>query len=302
MGKCLRCGMEGPFVRVDEQGLCVICRKRAQGSAPVSAPTSASPSIRPCDLNPEDVISRYVSTYHNTYPAEYNVVDYYVAEFHCMLDSLPVVPIPRIACDAPGEEWEGVILKKFDGCSLVDCSDFVALDTETTGLGGSSEIVEVSAVRFEHFRPVAVFETLCKPYRRIPLDATAVHGITNDDVKLSPRFAEIIPALDEFTDRLPLVAHNAPFDMRMLAQEGFPTAGRQAFDTLSLARSILRDKDGNKLASYALSEACKQCAILFSGAHRSSADALAAGLLFLELAKRRFGTENLLDGLGLWKK
>ncbi len=295
MGKCVRCGISGAFVKVDEQGLCVICRSKAP------KPSPKSPSIRPEDLNPEEVITRYVTTYHNTYPSEYNVVEYYLAEFNCMLDSLPFAEIPRIPCDAPSGVPECVILKKFDGCSLADCSDFVAIDTETSSLGTSAEIVEVSAVRFENFRPVEVFETLCKPYGKISLEATAVNGITNEQVKNAPRFAEIIPALDEFADRLPLIAHNAPFDLRMLAGEGFPTAGRQVFDTLPLARSILRDKDGNKLPSYKLAEACKQCAILFSGAHRSTADAFAAGLLFLELVKRRFGTENLQNDFSLWK-
>ncbi len=292
MAKCVRCGISGPFVKVDHRGLCAICRNKEP------KPEPKKPRLRPCDLNPEEVVIRYLTTPHNTYPSEYNVVEYYVAEFNCILDSLPSAEIARIPCDAPSGAPECVILKKFDGCTLDDLADFVAIDTETSSIGTSAEIIEVSAVKFIGFRPVEVFETLCKPYRRISVEATAVNGITNDHVKNAPRFAEIIPDLDEFTDRLPLVAHNAPFDLRMLAKEGFPTAGRQVFDTLPIARSILRDREGNKLPSYKLAEACKQCAILFSGAHRSTADALAAGLLFLELAKRRFGTDDLLQGIG----
>lgn len=290
MGTCVQCGISGAFVKVDENGLCAICRHKA---------SRKSPQKPPILLDAKEVIDRYVSTYHNTYPSEHNVVEYYVAEFNCMLDSLPSAEIPRILCDAPSGLPECVILKKFDGCSLADCANFVALDTETSSIGVRAEIIEVSAVRFENFRPVAIFETLCKPYRPISLEATAVNGITADHVKDAPRFAEIIPSLDEFADRLPIVAHNAPFDLRMLAQEGFPTAGRQVFDTLPLARSLLRDKNGEKLPSYRLAEACKQCAVLFAGAHRAGADAFAAGLLFLELTKRRFGVENLPKALGL---
>lgn len=289
MGTCVQCGISGAFVKVDENGLCAICRHKAPKKS-----SQKSPLL----LNPKEVVDRYVSTYHNTYPSEYNVVDYYVAEFNCMLDSLPSAEITRIPCDAPWGAPECVILKKFDGCSLADCANFVALDTETSSIGVRAEIIEISAVRFENFRPVAIFETFCKPYRPISLEATAVNGITPHHVKNAPRFAEIIPALDEFTDRLPIVAHNAPFDLRMLAQEGFPTAGRQVLDTLPLARALLRDKNGEKLPSYKLSEACKHCAILFSGAHRAGADALAAGLLFLELTKRRFGVEDLPKALG----
>ncbi len=373
MGKCIRCGISGPFVTVDDRGLCILCQKslprnqkdapsathskagvsvshsfishsKAGGSAAsvsvshsgaragtsaasVSASHSkagtsaasvsvshsgdsilaAAPSIHSTRsrkgplLDAEKVVHRYLTTAHDTYPSEYNVVDYYLAEFECMFSALPSVSIQRIPCDAPPGKPECVILKTFAGCTPWELGNFVAIDTETSSLGTSAEIVEVSAVKFEGFRPTALWETLCKPYRRISPEATAVNGITNEMVRQAPRFAEIIPALDEFTDRFPLVAHNAPFDLRMLAKEGFPTAGRQVFDTLPLARELLRDKEGNKLPGYKLSEACKYCAILFSGAHRSSADAFACGLLFLELIKRRFGIENLLDISGIWK-
>ncbi len=295
MGKCVRCGISGAFVKVDDQGLCAICRNRAAKTS-LSTPSFPKKPV----LNPEQVITRYLTTPHNTYPSEYNVVDYYVAEFECMLSSLPEVPVERICCDAPAGEMECVILKKFTGCTPWDLGNFVAIDTETSSIGMSAEIVEVSAVKFENFRPCAVFQSLCKPYRRISAEATAVNGITNEMVKSAPRFAELIPSLDEFCDGFFLVAHNAPFDLRVLAREGFSTAGRQVFDTLPLARGILRDKDGNKLPSYKLAEACKYCAILFSGAHRSTADAFAAGLLFLELLKRNFGIDDLTARDGLW--
>ena len=216
MAKCVSCGAEGPFVRVDDRGLCVICRKKQAAPEP---PAPRTPTVTARDLDPEAVLLRYLTTAHDTYPSEYHVVDYYLAEFECMLDAVPSVPIERIPCDAPGGVPECVILKSLDGCNLAQCGNFVAIDTETSSLGTSAEIVEVSAVRFEKFRPVAVFETLCKPYGRISPEATAVNGISNEDVKNAPRFAEIIPALDDFTDRLPLVAHNAPFDLRMLASE-----------------------------------------------------------------------------------
>ena len=295
MGTCVRCGISGPFVKVDDQGLCAICRNRAAKTNPSPAPSPKKPL-----LDAQKVIDRYLKTPHNTYPSEFNVVDYYVAEFECMLSSLPEVSIERIPCDAPAGEAECVILKKFCGCSPWDLGNFVAVDTETSSIGFSAEIVEVSAVKFENFRPTQVFQTLCKPYRRISLEATAVNGITNEMVRNAPRFAEIIPALDEFCDGFSLVAHNAPFDLRVLAKEGFPTAGRRVFDTLPLARATLRDKDGNKLPGYKLAECCKYCAILFSGAHRSTADAFAAGLLFLELVKRNFGIDDLTAREGLW--
>lgn len=291
MGTCVRCGMSGAFVKVDEEGLCILCRKGRQ-TAPVS---SEIRSVRGCDLDVGEVISRYLTTDHRTYPSQYNVVDFYRAEFDCMLDSLPRVPVHRRLCDAPHGRAECVYLRSLEGCRLEDCADFVVIDTETSGLTASAEIVEVSAVRFSGFRPQSVFTALCKPYGGISPQAEAVHGISQKDVADAPRFAEILTDLTEFTQGVPLVAHNAPFDMKMLAAEGFDTYGKGVYDTLPIARGLLRDSKGNKLEHYRLADCCRACAILFSGAHRSTADAMATGLLFLELVKRRFGRQNLLE-------
>lgn len=287
MGKCVRCGIEGPFVRVDEQGLCALCRRKAP-------PPKKRELWR--ELDPQAVFARYLTTSHSTYPSKYHVVEYYTAEFNCMLSSLPETPVTRRLCDAPPLPAECVYVRSFDGCAMNDLANFVAVDTETSSLGTAAEIVEVSAVRFEGFRPVAVYGTLCKPYRPIAPSATAIHGISDRDVAYAPRFAEILPDLYDFCGTLPLVAHNAPFDLRMLASEGFDTHGRQVFDTLPIARRVLRDPYGNKLPSYKLADSCRACAILFDGAHSSTADAMAAGMLFLELIKRQFRTDDLLQG------
>ena len=288
MAKCVRCGMEGAFVRLDERGLCALCR--------VKSPVSAKPekkTLRPGDLDPAAVLERYFCTDHAVYPSGYDVVAYYTAEFDCMLSSLPAAPVTRTPFDGERGEPECVYRRKLEGCDLAACGDFVALDTETGGLDASAQIVEVSAVKFRAFRPVQTFSTLCRPYGHISPAAVQIHGITDADVADAPRFAEIARCLDAFIEGLPLAAHNAPFDLRMLASEGFPTHGRLVYDTLPIARKILRDRRGEKLESYRLASACRACAVLFSGAHRAEADAFAAGLLFCELVKRQFGVADL---------
>ena len=70
MGTCVRCGISGAFVKVDERGLCAICRNKAE----------KSPAPKKPALSAEQVITRYLSTPHNTYPSDYNVVEYYTAE------------------------------------------------------------------------------------------------------------------------------------------------------------------------------------------------------------------------------
>lgn len=288
MATCRQCGISGPFVKVNEAGICVLCQNKP------ATPPPARPSKLRFELEPQAVLTRYLTTSHSTYPKGYNVVEYYTAEFDCMLSSLPEIPVQRSVRDVISEDPECVFYRDLTGFSLTDCKDFVAIDTETSGLTARAEVVEVSAVKFKDFRPVSAFATLCKPYGRISPDATAVHGITNDDVKNAPRCAEILDCLEAYIEGLPLVAHNAPFDLKMLAREGMDTYARRVFDTLPIARKLLKQPNGEKLPRYRLADACRACAILFTGAHRSTADAMAAGMLFLELIKRHFGKENLL--------
>jgi DNA polymerase III epsilon subunit-like protein len=60
-------------------------------------------------------------------------------------------------------------------------------------------------------------DTLLRPARAIPADATVIHGITDAAVVTAPIFSEIYPALLEACGKKRIVAYNAAFDMAMLA-------------------------------------------------------------------------------------
>ena len=66
-------------------------------------------------------------------------------------------------------------------------------DTETTGLGSNAEIVEVGVVDAVG---KTVLESLVRPRRRIPSDAIAVHGISNEMVRDAPTWAEVCRRFD----------------------------------------------------------------------------------------------------------
>lgn len=297
MAVCVRCGISGPFVRVDAAGLCPVCQKKDPYSPP-----SEPPARPPITLDAEAVFRRYLTTAHDTYPKEYGVREYYEAEFECMISSLPLCPIPSRPRVLEPTDSGAYVCRSLKSVPFSECGDFIAFDTETSGLTAGAEIVEISAVRFERFRPTEIFTTLCKPYGRISPQASSITGIYDRDVRNAPRFSEIADAFEEFIGDLPLVAHNAPFDLRMLASEGCPLTGRRVFDTLSIARSLLRLPNGDRLPHYRLADCCIACAIVFTGAHRSSSDSVASGLLFGELVKRQFGRVDLLSGEGVEEK
>lgn len=166
--------------------------------------------------------------------------------------------------------------------NLAKLIDFVALDVETTGIKtGGNDIIEVSAIHFHYFKQAELFTTLIRPRKAIPPEASAVNGITDEMVQDAPKFCEIIPALTEFIGKMPVVAHNAGFDLRHLWVNGFDAANeiKIVYDTLQLSRKFC-DKD---IMDHKLATVCREFGIFIDGAHRATADALACGLIFVQM-------------------
>jgi DNA polymerase III subunit epsilon len=93
--------------------------------------------------------------------------------------------------------------------------DPLVLDTETTGLRATDEIVQVAVITADG---EPVLDTLVRPTRPIPLEVIRIHGITDDDVRHAPTGAEVCAELARLLhDRL-VCTYNAPFDSRMLEQ------------------------------------------------------------------------------------
>lgn len=94
-------------------------------------------------------------------------------------------------------------------------SDFVALDFETASYSRDSACA-LALVRVEENRIVARTCRLIRPPQR-RFHFTGIHGITWNDVKKEPTFAEIWPALQPMLNGVQfLAAHNASFDRSVL--------------------------------------------------------------------------------------
>lgn len=104
--------------------------------------------------------------------------------------------------------------------SMIDRADVLFLDTETTGLNSSAEIVEIAVV---DGLGRTLLDTLVRPRRPIPSDAIAIHGITNAMVASAPSWVDVYPALSAMLgDAHSVVIYNADFDLRMLSQTNHP--------------------------------------------------------------------------------
>ena len=88
------------------------------------------------------------------------------------------------------------------------------IDTETTGVGDDAEICDIAVIWLQ--TGDVLINTLIKPSQPIPEEATAVHGIANEDVVEAPTFADIAEALRLFRDQGTMIAWNAPFDQSIV--------------------------------------------------------------------------------------
>lgn len=95
--------------------------------------------------------------------------------------------------------------------------DFCAIDFETANYPRASACA-VALVRVRGGEILENLYTLIKPPEGMEIlrSFTAIHGITNADVRNSPTFATVWPAMREFIGEDFLVAHNAPFDRGVL--------------------------------------------------------------------------------------
>jgi DNA polymerase-3 subunit epsilon len=94
-------------------------------------------------------------------------------------------------------------------------------DLETTGIRVASDrIVEISVIRVETDNSSKTVTYRVNPGMPIPLDATMIHGISDDDVKDAPSFKELAPELHELFKNCDLSGYNSNrFDIPLLVEE-----------------------------------------------------------------------------------
>jgi DNA polymerase III epsilon subunit family exonuclease len=132
---------------------------------------------------------------------------------------------------------------------------FVAFDTETTGLRVSDRLVELAAVRFRGGIVEEEWSALVDPGVPIPAGATAIHGIRDADIAGQPRAAGVLPAFLHFIEGAALVAHNAPFDVRVLSLEllraGLGLPDNPVLDTCAIPRRLRLNVPNHRLGTLA---------------------------------------------------
>jgi DNA polymerase-3 subunit epsilon len=167
----------------------------------------------------------------------------------------------------------------------------LAVDTETTGFDVKQghRLVEVAYVMIVDGKLAGEWSSLVNPGRPIPPDATRVHGITDAMVAGAPSVAEAGRLLREACADLPLVFHNAPFDLPFLnvlfEEAAVRPLANPIVDTLGLARGL------SGTGSNTLGALATRLQLPVETAHRALGDTRTTARLFLRLAER-WGAER----------
>ncbi len=97
----------------------------------------------------------------------------------------------------------------------------VFFDLETTGINISKDrIVEVSFLKVDPNGKEEIKTYRINPEMHIPEESTAIHGITDEDVKDCPTFKQLAKTLADYLEGCDMAGFNSSrFDVPMLAEE-----------------------------------------------------------------------------------
>ena len=154
----------------------------------------------------------------------------------------------------------------------------IYLDTETTGISKSDEIIEISVIDHDG---TELFWKLLKPTIPIPREAEKIHGISNRKVADAQPWPLLWPQLRTIVYGRLIAAYNASFDARMMEQshQRYRLPWREKLDFVDVMQlfSEFRGEWDSFRSSYRLfklADAGRFFQIELLNAHRSSADAL----------------------------
>jgi len=156
----------------------------------------------------------------------------------------------------------------------------VYLDTETTGLGSNAEVIEIAIVDADG-RPLV--NTLIRPQKPVPADATQVHGLTTAMLQSAPVWPQLWPQIQAaMAGRLVLI-YNADYDVRLMRQTAalygltFEVPAAEFGDLLALYSEFkgVRGQDGT-MRRWRLEQAGRELQIPIPNSHRALDDTLLA--------------------------
>ncbi|MCG7339872.1 3'-5' exonuclease [Staphylococcus sp. ACRSN] len=172
---------------------------------------------------------------------------------------------------------------------------FIALDFETAN-GKRTSICSIGMVKVVNHQITETFYTLVNPNDYFSQQNIAVHGIHPEDVTNAPTFSFVYPHMLDFIGNLPVVAHNAAFDMNVLHESikaiGQQTPNMQYFCSLQLSRRTINHH------RYGLNYMMDYYNLDFHGHHDALNDAKACAMITFRLLQHYDNLNTMLSVYG----
>jgi predicted DnaQ family exonuclease/DinG family helicase len=167
--------------------------------------------------------------------------------------------------------------------SIHNFIDFVAIDTETTGLfPDKDDIIEIAAVRYKGGIEIDRYNSFVKPNKTVPHYIEYLTHITPAQLKSAPPISMVLKELKAFVGNSVIVGHNTKFDLDFIntkfIQENELPFLNQWWDTCELSRIYLPFAMNHKLTTM-----CEVFKLSDFQAHRAINDAKATAELFTKL-------------------
>lgn len=171
-------------------------------------------------------------------------------------------------------------------------TEYVFLDTETTGLDNNAQVVEIAIV---DSTGAVLFESYCRPTVPVDPGAQAVHGIGPEKLATAPAWPEIAEQVRAVLEGKRVVIFNSDFDTRMLQQTATAHTqgmGVEAYDAaikwileLETECAMYRAADvygaTNQYGTISLVNAAAAAGVEFQGrAHSAAGDAATTAALW----------------------
>jgi len=189
---------------------------------------------------------------------------------------------------------------------------YVIFDTETTGFnaGLSDQMIEIGAVKIKNGFIIDRFDKLINPGRHIDEEITKLTGITDMMVQNCDDEEVVTREFKEWIGDLPLVAHNAKFDISMISM-AYHKYNLGEFKNMVLDTMVISQVINKELKRHSLSALTKYYGIDFEENdddvttekhhHRADYDAEFTGYMFnkmlIQIDKMGIKTFNELANL-----
>ncbi len=166
---------------------------------------------------------------------------------------------------------------------------YVVFDFETTGFnaGGKDSIIEIGAVKIFNGEIIDRYDELINPGRKLPAKIVELTNITDEMLRDKASEEEAIKRFIAWFGDLPMVAHNAKFDVSFLEMAykkyHLGTFKNTVIDTLELSRTM-----DNTYARHGLSALVKRYNVPWdeTAHHRGDYDAEGTALVFHKMMNK----------------